>query len=484
MSLLRRIGIILAVATGALLGAALAFFIVGLNAPVLALAALLGAVVYGGLAWRLALSGSRGWLALAAVPVGLALLFGAGTLYALYQTGQIAVPTDDRLANFDRLWQAVSVTYPYFDIKEVDWNATRDRYRPRVEAAASDAEYYALVADMLAELNDSHTYLARPYPQWGWQFGTLQPVGEMAVITGRDATARDAGLQRGDVVTAINGQPVAAAIEALPPALRVGSTPWNARAFALGNLLIAWDDTRALTLTVETAAGESSTVTLAVPDSPPPADGDRPPLITAETLPSGIGLIRIPQFFGAPQAELVAQFDTALNALADAPALVLDVRGNGGGSSLTAAAMAGRFLTETFEYGRECYRQRLPVRMWLGCGTRVVYPRAPHDARPLVILTDERVASSAEEFVLMLADSGRARTAGRPTAGSSGNPLRFPLTGGGEAQFSSGDLRRRSGERLEGAGIQPDVSVTWTLDDLRAGRDPDAAAAETLLTGP
>ena len=55
-------------------------------------------------------------------------------------------------------------------------------------------------------------------------------------------------------------------------------------------------------------------------------------------------------------------------------------------------------------------RVRLPARLWLSTATRTVAPRAPHVDRPLAIVTDELVVSSAEEFVIMLVDSGRAST--------------------------------------------------------------------------
>ncbi len=82
---------------------------------------------------------------------------------------------------------------------------------------------------------------------------------------------------------------------------------------------------------------------------------------------------------------------------------------------------------------------------------------------------------------MALADSGRATTVGRPTAGGSGNPLTFGLPGGGVARFSAAAFRRNNGARIEGAGIAPDVRVAWTVADFRAGRDPDLAAAERLL---
>lgn len=487
MSVLRRVIIAVAGSVGALFGAAAAFLIAGLNTPALLAGALVGGLVYGSLWWQQGqLSGQdRRWqtrrlgLALLALPVILAAAFAGGTLYALYNAGQILVPTDDRPANFDRLWVAVRDNYPYFDIKDVDWNAVGARYRPLVAAASTDEEYHALVAELLFELQDGHSFLAHPHPAESWRFGTLADVDGQAVIAALDDVARAAGLARGDVVTAVDGRSLDDAIAALHPTLRVASTPWGRRWWGLQNLLVAWDGARELAVTVRSADGDTRTVTLAVPEAAPAA-GDPGPLVMGHALPSGTGVIRIPTFGGNRQT-LVAEFDAALDALMDAPALIFDVRGNGGGNSLTASEMAGRLLADTFEYAYECYPQRLPAHMWLGCSARVVYPRAPRYDGPVVALIDAGTGSSAEEFVLMLVESGRGLTAGRTSGGTTGNPLAFSLTGDANVRFSNGDLRRMDGQRLESAGITPDAPVSWTVEDWRAGRDPDIAAAEQLL---
>lgn len=487
MTFLRKVWIGFCALGGAFFGVAIAFLIGSLNIPLLIIGALVGGLAWGFLWWRQ----SRAWMAgkqalsrrlrliLVAVPLILIALFATGSLLTLYSAGQILVPLENYAANFDRLWGAIRDHYPYFDLKDVDWEVVRVRYQPRVDACASDVEYQNIVADMLAELNDSHTDIAEPFPPFVWRFGTLRAVGDQVVIAEIGQVGQDAGLASGDVVLSIDGHSIDDAISDLPPRLRVGSTPWNARAWALQNIFTLWGGARSMQVTV--GGVDERTVTLEAPTSPA-SRGNRLPIIMGERLPSGFGLIRIPQFYGSDRATMVGEFDAALDSMMGVPGVIIDVRGNDGGNSLTASEIAGRLLAENFNYAREYYRQRLPSRMWLGVGERMVYSRAPQYTGHVVLLIDERVMSSGEEFVLMLADSGRAQTVGHTTAGSSGNPLVFPLVGGAMARFSSGDLRRINGERLEGAGVVPDVTVIWTIDDVRTGHDPDIAAAEALLS--
>ena len=78
-------------------------------------------------------------------------------------------------------------------------------------------------------------------------------------------------------------------------------------------------------------------------------------------------------------------------------------------------------------------------------------------------------------------ESGRALTIGQTSGGSSGNPLTFPLTGGGQIRFSTGAFYTRSGLLVEGNGIQPQIRIPYTVADVQQSRDPDLLAAQAEL---
>ncbi len=144
----------------------------------------------------------------------------------------------------------------------------------------------------------------------------------------------------------------------------------------------------------------------AAPACPPPAQtasaGTPASCITGRRLPSGPGLIRIPDFEGGSGRDPVAEFDAALAALLDAPGLILDLRGNGG-STFIADGIAGRFFDRPFTYGRDVFRARLPQRGWRGHFDYRVTPRAPVYAGPVVLLIDELNFNTAEQFIVALA---------------------------------------------------------------------------------
>lgn len=72
----------------------------------------------------------------------------------------------------------------------------------------------------------------------------------------------------------------------------------------------------------------------------------------------------------------------------------------------------------------------------------------------------------------------RGPVVGEATGGSTGNPLAFPLPGGGWARVCSKHDVGPDGTEFVGVGLRPDVAVPATAADVRAGRD--AALAATL----
>lgn len=429
--------------------------------------------------WRRGLLGGQ-----AAIVGGIGLL----VVIQLYQIGTLPPLSQDRGANFDRLWDAMDAHYPYFERKDVDWEEMYARYRPQIEQATSDREYYVLIGRMLAELNDAHTSVVPSLAyEAGCSFASTREMAGQAVVTVVRSSGGQVGLEVGAVVLTVDGQPIEQALNAVDPRLRAGSTPWQRHNRAFQHLLRTPFGGRR-EITFETADGMERTATLACTEQVAAAEsqgGDAWDLLlpayrrelVSRRLPSGLGYIRVPTL----GVDLVDEFDAALDEMMDAPGLILDLRGNGGGNSAFGDRIAGRLLDQPFVYGRDYYGGRLPTRGWRKWMPFEVTPREPVYAGPVVVIIETTNMSSAEQFLVSLVDSGRVETVGRRTGGASANPVRFRLPGAHNARFSTADFRRNDGTSIEGVGITPDVQVTWTVEDMRQGRDPDLEAAQQLL---
>jgi len=414
---------------------------------------------------------------------GLAAIAGLTFLPSGRYWGMFGPLASDRLAAYDRLGRLMARAYPYFQEKDVDWPALLAAYRPRVMEADSDDAYARALGELLLALNDAHTGVTTPWADTRCCFALTQKIEGQAVVTVAGSRAREAGLVRGAVVRSVDGLAVSDALERVHPALRGGSTPWQRRYRAYAYLLSTTRDAEGLTVTYKAPDGVERTVTLRWDAPAPPGDAtsDEGPIVTGERLPSGVGLIRVPTLVSRPRHDLVAEFDAALDPLLDASALILDLRGNGGGDSSLGERMAGRLLPEPYAYGAYVFRTRMPQHLWAARFDVEALPRTPTYDGPVAVLIDTGVMSSAEDILAALVDSGRVITVGRRTAGSSGNPVSVRMPGGVHVRYSTGTMLRADGTPIEGRGFAPDVAVNWTVEDVRQDRDPDIAAAEGHL---
>jgi C-terminal processing protease CtpA/Prc len=131
----------------------------------------------------------------------------------------------------------------------------------------------------------------------------------------------------------------------------------------------------------------------------------------------------------------------------------------GGGGDHPAWAMAGRF-----------YEKSTP----LEAGSTIQPTGGWQFAGPVVMLQDEREASSAETFTWAMVETGRVVSVGRPTAGMTIIPTTFDAPSG-IFSFRMGVHDRYTPIKRvqpEGIGTPPDVFVPYAPHLLTEGQDP------------
>ena len=77
--------------------------------------------------------------------------------------------------NFDELWEVINTKYSFFELKEINWNAIREQYRPRINDNMSSFEEFEVYDDMLFELLDGHVNLFSGFNisrNWEWFLGS------------------------------------------------------------------------------------------------------------------------------------------------------------------------------------------------------------------------------------------------------------------------------------------------------------------------
>ena len=133
--------------------------------------------------------------------------------------------------------------------------------------------------------------------------------------------------------------------------------------------------------------------------------------VTYGSLPNDIGYIYVRNF---REGEVDAGFAEALDALAESVGLVVDVRGNQGGSQAEITRVVGRFTAEAFD-GLPTFILGNPVE-----APRVLPRGALPYSSPTVVLVDGTCFSACESFAEMMMRISTVTSLGDTTAGGGG----------------------------------------------------------------
>ena len=101
-----------------------------------------------------------------------ALMFGACEKYETF------VEVDnDYMRNFDVAWNLINENYCFLGYKNIDWDKVYDEYKPRVENAKNDFEFFDIMCDFVDVLRDGHSAIISKFDRHGSKYN-IEPNGE------------------------------------------------------------------------------------------------------------------------------------------------------------------------------------------------------------------------------------------------------------------------------------------------------------------
>ncbi|MBN2556865.1 MAG: hypothetical protein JXA97_13075 [Anaerolineales bacterium] len=382
------------------------------------------------------------------------------------------IDPEDYEAMVGYAWSIVNDNYVRDNFNGADWEAIRATYLELAQGITSQEGLWDLLDEMVAELQDHHSRFVRP-EDFALEFDALDPTEALAdyLWTGLDiwparedehifvwdicqyGPAAEAGLEPGDWILAVNGEP-----------------------------LDIVDGEYDSTLTRAAQIATEGSVELLVQEGP----GVEPRTINLTyggvggcpgwqfavlSLDPYIGYIRVPDF-GGDTATIVLDALEEFETDETLDGLVVDVRHNPGGNSDSTIK-----IFASGEFGLVG-----PLRE---DGTQTIYrirgPVAWNETTPMVVLTDGSSHSAAEYFATAMQQSGRAVLMGMPTAGNTEGITGFSLPDGSLIRLAVMTLELPDGTTLEGVGVVPDIEVPLGDWGRRGGDVQIQAALQYLL---
>ncbi len=288
-------------------------------------------------------------------------------------------------------------------------------------------------------------------------------------------------------------------------------------------------DTKTLLVELEAESGETITIEIPVVDTV--LEFPKPDKPVQQILESNIGYLCLQQM--QDSSEFLDSLIPAMQALRDTQGLIIDVRGNGGGTRhalrvlfpfflapddaphvYTVAALripegearddpegylADRFLypltSSIWSESEQVFMKAFAAQFtptWqlpfekssaLHFG---ILPRSEYHYyydKPVVLLINERCASATDVFVSAFKGWRNTTVIGSNTMGTSGRPDGFKLNHSGIKFMASSIVSYRSdGQLYEGLGTFPDSPMSLSLSDVTEGTDSILEAAIQRFT--
>ncbi len=163
--------------------------------------------------------------------------------------------------------------------------------------------------------------------------------------------------------------------------------------------------------------------------------------------------------------------------------LIIDVRGNGGGSADISARLASYFferdtvsvyMRHKTGFGHTDFSEPIPIKTTANKNIQW--------QRPVIILANRSSYSATNMFVCRMKDAPRSMVIGDKTGGGGGLPLSNELPNGWMVRFSASPMYDGNMQHIE-FGIDPDVKKDLDSVDVANGRDTLIDYAVYILTG-
>jgi carboxyl-terminal processing protease len=407
------------------------------------------------------------------------------------------ISRDEKVAGLSLFWSEVKYNFVFTEtLAKLHWDSLYLAYLPLVQQTKSTAEYYRLMSKLCALLHDAHTNINPPSEAWAEQFVSPRVstwiVNDTVLILGADDSLQERGIRRGMELVRIDGVPARRYAEENVIPYIAANTPQDLRRRAFGNLLLAGPQGTYVELELRDSAGTAVKRTLYRPvkttheSTVTSSGGSQARLLEFKVLPGNIAYVSLDSF---GDERIVTQFDSIFASVEKTDALILDVRGNGGGSSDNGWKILGYLTAKPFQTSQWRTRDYRPsYRAW-GRGERW-YSQAGSDfqpngsklyTKPVVVLTGPMTFSAAEDFCVAFDCMKRGTMIGRRTGGSTGQPLFFILPGGGSARVCTKHDRYPDGREFVGIGVIPSIEVNPSVRDVLSGHDNVLDAALDFL---
>lgn len=361
-------------------------------------------------------------------------------------------------ALYDQVWKLVNSKYVDRSNNKQNWERWRYKYDNVIK---TPEDSYLAIETMLASLNDPYTKFLDPKAfeeETSSIKGSLKGIGvQIGIADGKlviiapieDTPGEKAGLKAEDEILAIDGKSTKGIkIDAAADQIRGEEGTFV-------ELLIRRKNVPDKVYRIQRAEIELKSVSTKIAND--------------YKLDSQIGYVRLSSFISK---NAVSDLLKAMDSMPDKKGFIIDLRLNPGGLLSNAIILSDAFLPGgviVSTVDRDGYKDTTKA-------TRRYYTD-----KPLIILINKGSASASEIFSGAMKDNKRALIVGERSFGKGLVQEVNRLQGGAGINITVQRYLTPSGTDIHKKGIEPDVEVKLTEDDIKNKKDTQLMKAEELM---
>lgn len=432
---------------------------------------------------------------------------------------------EEKLYGLSQFWSEVKYNFAFFDQTDVNWDSAYQVFIPRVLATKNTFGYYEEMEQFSALLKDGHTDIWK-----GREIAKNQiyirvffkNINQRFYIDNVFNGYAD-NIPVGSELVKINDQPIKAYLqEKIIPFISASTQHelWNEAISSWHTHLT--DTTQVVLMEFIRPDGKvvEHTARLHSKTSKGKFTKKSKEWQPFELHKSDKGITKI-DLNTFSDTMVVTKFVAALPELYKSKGIIIDLRKNGGGNSGTGAEILKYFTDQKRLIGSlwQTREHKAAYKAWgksmvmkenfAGWGQEDIdwflesyeIARGIHWYKgdtmtfnnnvtakkitvPLVVLLGNGTASAAEDFLVILDGiKDRATTVGQKSFGSTGQPISFQLPGGAWARICSKKDTYPDGREFVGYGVEPDIFVPLSVEEMIGQRDDALAKAMEILKG-
>ena len=398
-----------------------------------------------------------------------------------------------------KIFSTIDYFYANKHLMDKNWESSYKEMIPKFVEAKDSLQYMRAVAELYANIDDSHGFITRPADGFSLRLnpiiqgrGNFVPPVITRVIESKvvvigiydDSVCRSIGIKKGDVILSINGKDAMQLVENARKYQCASSKA--SQTFYISSFILFGKEGQIQKLKVLNENGKIIDVSMPTlrefkGDFEPPDDYvyrmfSYNELTTIKMLTKNIGY-----------ADLSGKLkdsdnDSIVRMLRNTKAMIFDMRGFPHGNGMNS--FAGILWKSKIKGGRKYVvlapsSNKFPNNPQVDIeDTRTMtFPGSSNNYAgwvyrgKTVVLTNESAQSFAENVVGGLKTMSDATIIGSPTAGAETGMDNFNIPGNITLWLSGGNLMLPNGKSFMRFGYQPDITVRPTIKGIQAGKD-------------